>query len=737
MRVERVQAHAFGPFRDETLELASGMNVVHGPNEAGKSSWHAALYLGLCGMRQGKGRRKSDQDIERRHRPWDEPAAWEVGLTIRLADGRRVELRHNLAEKHGSASDADIAERRYDGDIVTDGALDGSRWLGLDREMFLQTACVRQAQMLAVRDNADSLQSHLQAAVAKSEGDATAARALNALVDYRREQIGSAKAPTKPLAQAREAAAAARRRHQQALEANEDYRARCRVARGLAEEAEKRARQLRAGRALRARQLASTAAERLRQARRLSAEFPEGAPRAKADDTALVAQVASAIATWDRLRTPHPPDGETLEELSQMQSAAKADAVANEREAPSARPSMPAVFVAAGLLVAGGVAHFYSGRLFFLPVFGALCFLVLWLAGRQAKAEGARRIESEKALLRERLDSLRQRISHRELKDEAYALAMDQQAEAARLLETAAVAAGCAAARASADHQRAALDEWQRERPTRIAEAEAEQRRWSELTGLLGGKPIENLQAECEERDEEARKMLAECADEDLRLAPQEPLQDLAKKEQEAREKWIACDGALVAERKKLPDVAATEDASATAQARFEHYQRQDATIGRAIDFLRAAEEAVHRDVARVLRHTILEWLATITEGRYTDCRVNPETLEVQVCGPDGRWRSAELLSHGASEQIYLVVRLALVRRLTATREVCPLILDDVVSACDKVRKRAILDTLLAVSAQTQVVLFTHDDDVAEWARARLDGATSHRIIELPRRSSP
>ena len=55
MRIERVVAHAFGPLIDATLDLAPGMTVVYGPNEAGKSSWHAALYAGLCGVRRGRG----------------------------------------------------------------------------------------------------------------------------------------------------------------------------------------------------------------------------------------------------------------------------------------------------------------------------------------------------------------------------------------------------------------------------------------------------------------------------------------------------------------------------------------------------------------------------------------------------------------------------------------------------------------------------------------------------------
>ena len=44
MRFESVTAHAFGPFVGRSLELAPGLNVIHGPNEAGKSSLHAALY---------------------------------------------------------------------------------------------------------------------------------------------------------------------------------------------------------------------------------------------------------------------------------------------------------------------------------------------------------------------------------------------------------------------------------------------------------------------------------------------------------------------------------------------------------------------------------------------------------------------------------------------------------------------------------------------------------------------
>ena len=111
---------------------------------------------------------------------------------------------------------------------------------------------------------------------------------------------------------------------------------------------------------------------------------------------------------------------------------------------------------------------------------------------------------------------------------------------------------------------------------------------------------------------------------------------------------------------------------------------------------------------------------------------LDPESLQVDVRGGRGPWRRAALLSHGTAEQIYLLLRLALTRHLVTPGEVCPLILDDVVAACDAERKQVVLDTLHALSAETQVILFTHEEDVRAWARERLP-APRDGLTQLPR----
>src|SRR5436309_14674122 len=97
MRLERVHIEAFGALRQQTLELAPRMTVLFGPNESGKSTWHAAIYAALCGVQRGRGRpTRFDEGFAAEHKPWDGDQ-WIVSAVLRLANGRRIEIRQDLA----------------------------------------------------------------------------------------------------------------------------------------------------------------------------------------------------------------------------------------------------------------------------------------------------------------------------------------------------------------------------------------------------------------------------------------------------------------------------------------------------------------------------------------------------------------------------------------------------------------------------------------------------------------
>ena len=259
-----------------------------------------------------------------------------------------MELRHDLAGRiESSAEDTGVAGRDYSGEILFDGAPDGSRWLGLNRGSFLATACVRQADILRVRDDPDSLQEDMQRAAATAGVDQTAAAALQRLEGVLRERVGSTRAPTKPLvtterrvAEAREALETAREAHRDFQERRAEVETLERVARGAR-------RRVEAAEAALASEAAEALAERLREARALHEEFPEGAPHPVPEGGGLTRAVTEALTTWRNLPAPVELAGSSARELEERIERADtelaaaralvAEAAAGEAEARLAR----------------------------------------------------------------------------------------------------------------------------------------------------------------------------------------------------------------------------------------------------------------------------------------------------------------------------------------------------------------------------------------------------------------
>ncbi|WP_419949552.1 AAA family ATPase [Candidatus Palauibacter sp.] len=948
MRFETVVAYAFGPLRDERLELAPGLNVVFGPNEAGKSSWHAALYAGLCGMRRGRGMpRKEEKAFADRHKPWGNDD-WEVGAVVALEDGRRIELRHDLAGRvDSSALDVNVAGRDYSTEIIHDGAPDGSRWLGLNRRAFLYTACVRQADILKVRDDPRSLQEDMQRAAATAGADATAAAALQRLDEFLKERVGSTRAPTKPLVRTERETADAREALESAREAQREYlrrradvedqeraarEAESRVdameaaiaeaeanqfarrlheaqaldarfpegaphplpggselhrkvtealttwndrpvpqdlegpsARELAERIDRARGDLLAARAVVAETRALDVERRVARARELGALFPEGAPRVSAEEEAHASDVLEVLHAWDSLpplREPAEPNVEQLElRLADFDRKRRAG-FATSRTGRSA----PRLIACGAAVVAGTAAALLSTdlRVPGLTAAAVAAVALLWFLladarsgeaqlalvletqrDSMARSLAARRTEQaryEAALeqraklveqlialvppgddtesdpervverLREweaswraekvartqlglewdelqgllggssleelaaeggrlraeadgliasvdesRVDRLRARgVSASELAElerqvdeerrtwadeRAGRLAAEERrdrdaeriADAAETLSEAAAQVGVAGD--GPDELSAALEAWREHREGTLREAGRLSESWDRLQQILGERTLEEFAGDAERlrgrADRLARRAGSRAVAEARESGPTaERLETLRSMAESARSEVDRAHGRLTEREQNLPSVADAEDALAAAERARARVARLKHTLDSTIAFLQEAQERVLRDIAPILTNTILEWLSAVTHGRYTGCRIDPESLLVEVRADEGRWRDAELLSHGTAEQIYLLLRFALSRHLTREGETCPLILDDVVAASDAVRKEAVLRTLQALGASTQIILFTHEEDVRDWAKRHLHPSRD-RLIEL------
>jgi DNA repair protein SbcC/Rad50 len=321
VRVEWAEIVAFGPFADQRLELAPGMTVIYGLNEAGKSSWHAAIYAALCGLPRGRGAPTREvRKFADLHQPWD-GTRWAVRAMLRLADGRSIEIHQDLAGRV-DCSAVDITTGRDVSNEIMDGTPDASRWLGLDRRSFLGTACVGQTDLLAVLDDPDALQEQLQRAAATAGTDATAAAAIQRLEDFKAEHVGLDRAnSTRPLRRAINQIESAQDGLRRASEAHEEFADESAHAERAIKKAVELDRHARAARARLARLELNDATSRLRRAQELRSELGDNRPPDVTDLRRTVTEARAAIQAWEQQPADVATEGRTVAELEERLEA--------------------------------------------------------------------------------------------------------------------------------------------------------------------------------------------------------------------------------------------------------------------------------------------------------------------------------------------------------------------------------------------------------------------------------
>jgi hypothetical protein len=816
MWIERITARSFGALRDQTLELGPGMNVVYGPNEAGKTTWHAAIRMGLTGVRRGRGSAtKEASALEDQHRPWDDPDRWAVEARIRLAD-RRIDLVQDLLGKVACrATDVDLGVDVSAEITRPDGTPDASIWLGLDRDAFASTLSVGQGDMLAVAESAGALQEHMQRAAAAHGTDATAAGALERLREYRRRAVGADTAVAKgPLRTAmREAAirddelAEARRRHAAYLEHGAEAEA---AAHALAD-AERRLALIRLGHA---QSSAAAARRRADRAAALSARHPAPPQQLAARDE-LADAVAGALAGWvarpatttrstgrpsvaieaELAAIPARPVGDVtpaapvmaayreLELAEEAERAVRQGPLAEEPVRPVRPPGPVAIVTAGGLLVAAAVVLLAGAPLPALALGASALALTAWWSresrrarrpaivrpsgaaedrDRQAHERATAARDALAAMLRERgvepgvdprpaydgyLAACREREAaagaaagaealRRELESARAAEQLAADAARATAGAEAGLRAALAAAEPDADAQApigdvvARLEAWQAARVDEAVQAERTIREYEELTGLLDGKSVAELAGLAARAEDRAAGLAAAVGPGAAALEGDE--QAATDDVEQRREAAASMSGAMDVREADLVDVAAAEELAIAAHGRVSTVTELASVIDETLALLEAAQRQVHRDLAPVLATAIREWLPTLSGGAYVEAGVNPADLSIEVKeAATGAWRQAKLLSEGTREQIYLLLRLAMAQHLVTTGESAPMLLDEVTAQADADRKRAVLDMLQALALERQLVLFTHDDAVLNWAESQLRG-DNDRVIRLP-----
>ena len=179
MKINSLYLTHFGCFHQKRMELQSGINVIYGENEAGKSTIHHFIGAMLFGVERlrGKGSKKDEYS---RYKPWELGKNYEGSMEITL-EGRVYRLIRNFyrEDEYFKIEQLDTGKQLF----LTNGQLD-TLIGGLNKTNFKNTLSI--SQMETQIDATFGLT--LQAYMANIEQTKSQAVDLSATIDYLKKE---------------------------------------------------------------------------------------------------------------------------------------------------------------------------------------------------------------------------------------------------------------------------------------------------------------------------------------------------------------------------------------------------------------------------------------------------------------------------------------------------------------------------------------------------------------------
>jgi len=196
MRLTRIEIEGFGTLQGMDLRFGPRMNLVVGPNEAGKSTLQEAIVTGLYGLQSGGRARAALAEHADRWRPW-QGGNFGLALELELEDGTQLRVERDLDAEMVRVVDirtgAELGDR-----FDVDAAPLGRQLLGVSRDIYTNTACISRSEVMRLED-AGSIKEAIVALADSAHPDRTAQRVLDRLRQERAHRIGKPRGRSGPL----------------------------------------------------------------------------------------------------------------------------------------------------------------------------------------------------------------------------------------------------------------------------------------------------------------------------------------------------------------------------------------------------------------------------------------------------------------------------------------------------------------------------------------------------------
>jgi DNA repair exonuclease SbcCD ATPase subunit len=714
VRITRLALRDFRRYRELEIPLSPGLTIVHGPNEAGKTTIQRAIELALTRKVTSNG-----ADMEAL-RPWDaaEDVRPVVTLEFEVDDDDRGTRPGKLEKAFRGAKGTVLLE--VDGETITDPTLADqaiAELTGIPSEAFFRsTASVRHQELADLDRDEAVLRDRLQASISGADrGTSRARRSLERAL-YELNTKG-AKNPGRVKAgeEAVEGAVKAVEQGELALAQLEKDRDTLSGARERRAEvdgtlAERRSllEKARAAERLHAERLSSQERfERYRQAVSVSEELAGlRDTHPSANPLPVLEQIVNRLRVLDgKIRE--------LKALLSGEVAVSFDVPPPPTWRPLSRIAV--LLVVVGLLVAA--AWFATRTLNVIDLGSApgliggiaagigfiLAFVAWWLRRSDRVQQELRDVEIDRRLRGRSEMEAELKQAEADTKQQLAGLGLADLAAAEALLA------------AEAEHVG---------RVDRLR---------SQLDGLVGREPVDTLPGlrdaaalEVEQKTHALEALGPIAKEPRARERLEVEVRDLEASLERARDEEANARARVDANTVDAEQVAAHAERLASWRDQLAALQRKARVYERTLREIEAAEQATMKSATRFLERQMVADIDRITGGRYRRVAVDDKTLDLRLHAPEkGDWVDVRALSQGTLDLVYLAARLGLVRLVTGDRRP-PLVFDDPFVTLDDTRAMRALELLREIARDFQVIYLTTSDryHAAADAVVALEGPT-------------
>lgn len=677
MEIKKLYLGHFGKFHNKEIELDSGINVIYGANEAGKSTIHSFIRGMFFGIEKKRGR-ESREELYTRFQPWEMPGAYQGSMLIEKA-GKSFQLSRNFLTKERSYSITDMATGR---EMSGTGAEKEEFFPHFNELIYRNTISIEQLKTGTDREFAKELQNFIANLSTAQSSEVDIANAMQFLKNKKKEL----------------------ERIDQ--EASEEEQSRILTLAELQEKVE-RYDSLSA-------ELDGLIAER----QAAEQEFEQRKKGFSGAKTAELSGMMEKYHSYHALETELAADREALEKMDerireleegtdslsldadlkklnhlqeeQKEFERKTDREADVQEERLSRQSRKNRLICAvlailglictiGMAVVSSIAGVSAGIILMLA--GGILYLI-FAAGLEKKRQSFQ--EKQQNMMAERLDIesrrkeilVRNYVMDMEALRKKYSLRIAEEAELRQLAER---RKDCLGAIRRRSERKAKLFQELKDYAIQFGMEEFAQEELTQDAALRMSEHVSRMRGEEQAAEMEYR----------------EQREESLKREERIRWEMSTIAGAAV----QIEDISKQRKEGLLLA---EGNRKEIEAVELAMNTIRDLSVTIHDSFGEKLNRSISAKVCEITNGKYTEVAMD-EQMVVKVLSQNG-YLALEKLSAGTNCQIYLAVRLAMAE-VFFQEENMPLLFDDAFALYDDDRLKAALSYL--ADRENQVLLFT------------------------------